>query len=68
MQMTRISIPVSIEEREALRLLSQQQTRDPRDQARHILRQALGLTNDASTARQTERQPSITRATPEVIQ
>lgn len=39
--MTRITIPVTIEEREALRRLAHQELRDPREQARHILRSAL---------------------------
>lgn len=39
--MTRITIPVTVEEREALRRLAHQELRDPREQARHILRCAL---------------------------
>lgn len=46
MQMTRITVPVTIEEREALRALAQRELRDPRDHARYLLRQALGLGGD----------------------
>lgn len=41
MQITRISIPVSIEEREALRYLARQEMRDPREQVRYLLQQEL---------------------------
>lgn len=41
MQITRISIPVSIEEREALRCLAQLEMRDPREQVRYLLQQEL---------------------------
>ena len=37
MKITRISIPISIEEREALRYLAQQELRDPREQVRYLL-------------------------------
>ena len=40
-EMTRISVIVSVEEREALRELARQELRDPRDQARYIIVQAL---------------------------
>lgn len=39
--MTRITIPVTVDEREALRQLAHKEKRDPRDQARHILRNVL---------------------------
>lgn len=39
--MTRISIPLTVEERESLRLSAQKAMRDPRDHARFILRSAL---------------------------
>jgi hypothetical protein len=38
---TRISIPVSVEEREALRRLARQEMRDPREQVRYLLQQEL---------------------------
>lgn len=41
MQITRISIPMSIEEREALRHLAQQEMRDPREQVRYLVQQEL---------------------------
>lgn len=41
MQFTRISIPVTVEEREALRRMAKRELRDPREQARFILRQVL---------------------------
>lgn len=41
MQITRISIPVSIEEREALRYLAQLEMREPREQVRYLLQQEL---------------------------
>ena len=43
MEMTRISVPMTIEEREMLRRIAQQELRDPRDHARYIIRNALGL-------------------------
>jgi hypothetical protein len=45
--MTRISIPVTVIERETLRQHAMQELRDPRDHARYLLRLALGLTPDA---------------------
>lgn len=42
-QPTRITIPVSTEELEALRKLADRDMRHPRDQARYILRRGLGL-------------------------
>lgn len=39
--MTRISIPVTVEEREALRAAAEQKMLDPRVHARYILRRAL---------------------------
>ena len=45
MQMTRISIPVSVAERDALLVNAERNLRHPRDQARHLLRCALGLEN-----------------------
>lgn len=39
MQLTRISIPVTVEEREALRQLAQNEFRDPREQVRYLLQQ-----------------------------
>ena len=41
MRITRISIPVSIEEREALRHLAQMEMREPREQVRYLLQQEL---------------------------
>lgn len=43
---TRISIPIGTDELEALRLVAQQNYRDTRDQARYLLRIALGLNRD----------------------
>lgn len=43
MTVTRISIPVSQEEVEALITLAQRELRHPRDQARLMLRMGLGL-------------------------
>lgn len=42
---TRITIPVSVEEREALRLLAQQEMRDPREHLRYLLRRELQSRN-----------------------
>jgi hypothetical protein len=50
MQMTRINIPVTNEELEALQIFAQRDLRHPRDQARYLLRAALGLTGDAQIA------------------
>lgn len=41
MEITRISIPVSIEEREAIKRLAQQEMRDPREQVRYMLQREL---------------------------
>ena len=41
MQLTRISIPVTVEERESLRTLAQNELRDPREQVRYLLQQEL---------------------------
>ena len=46
MKMTRISIPVSVAERAALLVNAEINLRHPRDQARHLLRCALGFLND----------------------
>jgi hypothetical protein len=43
MQMTRISVPVTIAEREELQADAQRQMRHPREHARYLLRQALGI-------------------------
>ena len=43
MKMTRISIPVTVDERDALLVNAERNLRHPRDQARHLLRCALGL-------------------------
>ena len=43
MEMTRISVPVTVEERERIREMARQELRTPRDHARYLLRQALGL-------------------------
>ena len=45
-RITRVSIPMSMEERELLRALANAELRDPREQARYLLRQALGLTSE----------------------
>lgn len=39
MQLTRISVPITTEEREALRALAKSELRDPREQVRFLLRQ-----------------------------
>ena len=41
MEMTRVSVPLTIEEREQLRLSAQKALRHPREQARYILRSVL---------------------------
>jgi predicted DNA-binding protein (UPF0251 family) len=43
---TRISVPLAVDELEALRLSAQRNLRDPQKQARHLLR--LGLQQDGS--------------------
>lgn len=43
MKMTRISIPVSVYERDALLIDAEKNLRHPREQARYLLRLALGL-------------------------
>ncbi len=42
---TRIFVPIGVEELDALRQAARQDLRNPRDQARHLLRVALGLIN-----------------------
>lgn len=44
MKMTRISIPVTVAERDALLVDADRNLRHPREQARYLLRLALGLT------------------------
>jgi len=44
-KMTRISIPVSVAERDALLENAEKNLRHPRDHARYLLRLALGLSN-----------------------
>lgn len=44
MEFTRISVPITVDEREALRTLAHSMKRDPRQLARAILRNALGIT------------------------
>jgi hypothetical protein len=51
MQMTRISVPLTTNEREALRALAQRELRDPQEQARHILREAILQQNEANMNR-----------------
>jgi hypothetical protein len=46
MQMTRINIPVTNEELEALQSFAQRDLRHPRDQARYLLRAAMGMNGD----------------------
>lgn len=41
METTRITIPVSVDEREALRLLAREEMRDPREQVRYLLQREL---------------------------
>lgn len=41
MKTTRITVPVSVDEREGLRLLAQQEMREPREQVRYLLQQEL---------------------------
>ena len=49
MQMTRISVPVTVAERELLQADAQRKLRHPRDHARYLLRQALGLVSEQTT-------------------
>lgn len=58
MQMTRISVPVTIAERELLQLSAQRESQHPRDYARYLLRQALGLTDEQSAPRTDHPQPN----------
>jgi len=46
MQMTRISVPVTVAERELLQADAQREMRHPRDHARYLLRHAMGLTDE----------------------
>lgn len=41
MQLTRITIPITTEEREALRSLAKKELRDPREQVRYLIQQEL---------------------------
>ena len=54
---TRITVPLGKDEFHALRVASDREYRHPRDQARHLLRCALGLDsskNDINTIYQTD--------------
>lgn len=46
MSYTRITVPLSREELNALRDAADREYRHPRDQARYLVRQALGLTSE----------------------
>ncbi len=46
---TRISVPMTIEEREALRAYAKREMRQPQEQARYLLRLALGLAEQPET-------------------
>jgi len=46
---TRISVPMTIEEREALRAYAKREMRQPQAQARYLLRLALGLVEQPET-------------------
>lgn len=61
--LSRISVPVSVDELEALRCAAARDMRDPRDQARFILRRGLGLLRDQGSEQATigEQQEEIQR-------
>lgn len=46
----RVTVPLTEDECNALRRLANAELRDPREQARYLLRAALGLTGDAQIA------------------
>lgn len=54
---TRITVPLSQDEIAALRRVSEQQLRHPRDQARMLLRNALGLTKSEDTGQGANQSP-----------
>jgi hypothetical protein len=65
---TRVSIPMSIEEREALRAMAIAELRDPREQARYLLRQALGLKcEEAQSQPMHNRTGAVIEAVPSAI-
>ena len=47
-RLTRISVPVTVAEREMIRACAADNLRHPRDQARYFLQMALGLVGDVS--------------------
>jgi len=56
MELTRISIPISVPEREGLRALAKQEGIDPREYVRYLLRKTLqrrGILQKASRVNQT---------------
>lgn len=48
-ELTRMTVPLSNAEKQALIRIAEAELRHPRDQARVMLRRALGLTNDEET-------------------
>lgn len=65
---SQITIVLNQTEMAALRSLSDSALRRPKDQARYILRQALGLTDDRSTPSHVDQQPAVSRETPVIAQ
>jgi hypothetical protein len=67
MQMTRINIPVTNEELEALQSFAQRDLRHPRDQARYLLRAAMGMNGDDVQSRTNAKRASKILADPSAI-
>jgi hypothetical protein len=63
MEMTRISVPMTVEERELLQVDARRRLRHPRDHARHLLCEALGLIDsDIQSSQMQNRDASISQA------
>ena len=67
MEMTRISVPATVEEREELIASAQRALRHPRDHARYLLRQALGLTNDQFVNKTQNDAGAVVEAVPSAV-
>lgn len=57
----RITVPLSDDERMALRRVSDEQLRHPRDQIRYMLRVALGLTKEETVGDSFQAHPTVSK-------
>lgn len=64
---TGLNVPMSIEELEQLRTIANNNLRHPREQARYLLRQALGLTCEDVQPQHVNHAEAVVKAVPSVI-